>query len=89
MSRSRYDGLVLEGRWQFVKWNINGGITLENIYNHNTIILTNRQFDAVLNGNDTIGHIISRRIGSNNGKSIFQNNTITLNKKIKQKYAQK
>lgn len=61
--KSKYDGLILDGLWKFKSSGKNGSYIFENIYNHTTITISQAQLENVKNGKDTIGHIMSRRIG--------------------------
>ena len=60
-------GTILDGVWEFVGY-INDGSTMyefKNIYNGKTIKLSNRQVKQVMDGKDSISHIISRRLRNN------------------------
>ena len=61
MAKEKYKGLILEGRWEYQNKTPTNTNLFKNIYNANTVLLSNRQVEMVLNGHDTIGHIITRR----------------------------
>ena len=65
MYRGKYVDLLLDGRWKIKGMFSNGTYTLENIYNHNTINISNRQLKRAINGEESISQIICRRIGNN------------------------
>lgn len=54
--------LILEGRWKRIGFSKTKTYIFENIYNHKQIQLSSRQVKNVINGKDTIGHIMTRRI---------------------------
>ena len=60
----KYEGLLLEGRWQFNSINPNSMCVFENIYNHSKVELSYHQVEQVIKNENTIGHIMSRRIKS-------------------------
>lgn len=53
--------LILESKWRMVESH-NASYDFENIYNGYRIVLTHKQVSRVLNGEDTISHIIARRL---------------------------
>ena len=63
MYKGKYKDLLLDGRWKIVGMTETATYTLENIYNHQTIKLSNRQVASVAKGEDTVSQIICRRIG--------------------------
>ena len=53
--------LILEAKWRLTK--TSGSLyEFENIYNGSRIALSHKQVSRVLNGEDTISHIIARRL---------------------------
>ena len=60
-----YENVILEGRWKYKSESPTTMVEFENIYNGNTIRLSHRQIRQVMNGKDTVGHIMSRRMGHN------------------------
>ena len=90
MSKSKYEGLILEGRWKYKGLTPTNTCLFENIYNGNELTLSHRQLQQVIDGKDTIGHIMNRRIPKNrNGIGVFKygNDTQKIWDKIKHKYA--
>lgn len=81
-----YKGIILEGRWECIERKPTSMYVFENIYNHNTIEMSDRQIKNVINGRDTIGHIISRR-HERTMDNIFLNNVQKSWRKQKHKYA--
>ena len=62
---------ILNGYWKVGKWDDNGSCVLTNIYNSKEIKVSYRQLQNIREGKDTVGRIITRRIGSNGyGKHI-------------------
>ena len=59
---SKYDNLVLDGRWKFKSWERHGSAVFENIYNHTEITLSSKQINNVVNGKTSVSTIMSRRI---------------------------
>ena len=59
--KSMYEGLILEGRWQYQKRTDTNTLLFKNIYNSMEICLSHKQVEMILNGHDTIGHIMTRR----------------------------
>lgn len=60
--KEKYKGMVLEGKWAYAGKTSRHNCALENIYNHSRIELSMAQMDRVIEGLDTIGHIMTRRI---------------------------
>ena len=84
----KYEGLILEGRWKAVSMTDTHTYVFENIYNDNTITLTHYQIERVLNGKDTIGHIMTRK--APNHEMFKYGNNIQKNwKRQKYKYLKK
>ena len=87
MIGSKYEGIILEGRWKFVKWEEKNKVLLENIYNGQTVIIHNQQFQKALNGQITISKIICLRLNNSYPHSFYTNNVVAKSKKQRQKYA--
>ena len=88
MRRCQFEGLELEGRWKFKNKVSNSCYLFENIFNQNTVELSYRQVKMVLNGHDTIGHIITRRL-PNTELFKYGNNQQKNWKRYKYKYFKK
>lgn len=87
---TKYEGLILEGRWKYKNKTPTNTYLFENIYNGNELTLSHRQIEQVLNGKTTIGHIITKRIPKgDNPIRIFKygNREQKWWNKIKHKYA--
>lgn len=86
MKVSKYEGLLLDGRWKFKTGSSTHNIvTFVNIYNGNEIQLTYKQVEDVINGRNTVSRIMCRRIG--NQGHFETNNTVSWWKKTKAKYS--
>ena len=86
MYNGKHKDLLLDGRWKVIGIFRNGTYTLENIYNHNTIDLTNRQIEHVVNGSTTVSQIMCRRIGGIK-KIPIDNKTLKGRRKQIERYA--
>lgn len=60
MSKSKYKDKVYDGRWKVVLCKDNK-YTLENIYNHNQIVVANDTMTRIDKGETTISNIMSYR----------------------------
>lgn len=87
---SKYEDLILDGRWKFKAWNNKGSAIFENIYNHTETLLTTRQINDVINGKTNVSTIMSRRIiGGHNELRIVDNSVSKSWKLQKYKYKEK
>ena len=60
-------GVIFDGRWEFTHKE-DTCYVLKNIYNGETVKLSRKQMLKVMNGEDTISHIQTRRIGTNGNR---------------------
>lgn len=85
--KSKYSGLVLDGRYKFAdKMTRSGRYTFKNIYNGKTVELTTRQIADVVSGKTNLSKIMSRRIGAKT--KWVSNYTVKTFNAQKRKYAQ-
>ena len=88
MAKSKYKDIILEGRWKWKCYTETKMNTFENIYNGMLVELTHRQVESILNGKDTLGHIITRRL--KNSESFVYGNSVQKGwKKIKYNHRKK
>lgn len=81
----KYEDLLLDGRWKFVRWEEGGRAVFENIYNHMEVILSCHQIKNVIEGKTTVAQIMCRRIKAD--KTNDGNIVISCWKKQKRRYA--
>ena len=74
---------ILDGRWKYTHREKTRYV-FENIYNGQVVVLSYRQVHKILLGEDTIAHIICRRIGNDHRKDSpnwWTNNIVRNHKK--------
>lgn len=86
MYKGKYADKLLDGRWKVIGMPSGGTYELENIYNHTTILVTNRQLANIVNGEITVSQIISKRIGGI-GRIPIDNHIVNTYHAQKKKYA--
>lgn len=64
--KSKYAGMIFEGRWKVLGSKRNE-YELENIYNHNKIVIHNETMRKLAKGETTISSVISYRVYKSGG----------------------
>ena len=82
---SKYDGIILDGRWKYKGIENKSLRVFENIFNHTEVKLSDRQVKDVLDGHTTVSAIMCRRIKKSN--VMLPNKIADGYKNLKHRYA--
>lgn len=86
--KSRYDGVVLDGRWKYSR-TLKSKYIFVNIFNGNEISLSKPTVDKILSGKTTVSKTMTKRIAKDNRTDWISNNTVKTFNAIKRYHAKK